>query len=836
MTGSDDSKEKDESNTGNNLKVDPENSGVQENAKEDKHEDVPDDFFDDFEKEDFMAGLDIVDEDEEGEAQEERDKFTIEKQVEKEIPIKKTKKKIERVRKKIKKPAKSANQEGIVLTADEELKQLDAEIDKAKTTNKPKKQKITIDADTFDIRRDPEKTRQAIQKDKIKTAKDKEKRRITDIVQTGLVPPGMELEVDLEDVQQNYRPIRDLREKLKPKKSRTRSPQKTHDSPPKKRRSRSKNKVSPKRKSQSKNKLSPKRKSQSKNRISPKRKSRSKNRSPRKQSPSPPRKRSSKSPLRRRRADTRNLVYRRSPYRSKSPRRSPIRRSPKYNLRRSPPMYPRKSRSRSPILVRRRSRDRGTSPLYRRSRNRSSSPRPRRYRSRSRSPRKPLRNKEKMSFLEELAVKLNETRAPSAPVIPPAPVMYSVTVPPQPVVVPAPVPAPVPQVPYFPPVVPRAPAQPPPQQQQPYDPYDQSFFIGTPPSKQPGPSQQHSNGVPAKNKMPSIAKLFEDQKIRLSDYLAITAKPQVSSSTSEKLQEKIRAIQRCQEAVKILSEKRFSGPLLITKTDTYKPPIDDQRVSPLLRRPVVLFPFTTAGPKRKPEFEVKHRCKSLLERLGAKNTTSNLIVVQSDRKAPAAPKITEVPKKEFVQFKHKLESYNKPAPPKIPVITKSFSTQTDRELSICRECFHRKGILYANCGVQTGNPVITFSVGTQVYESDFYSMIPKTQSLASLTPAQLLGKQLMTGDNARNKNLDVFGLHQGNRPSLHESRSFLPFTNPTAPAQSFQNNSGDSRYPPPPPPPLLSSFFMSNMNQNTQTPFNSDHNRRGNSYNSNQRF
>lgn len=397
-------------------------------ADDQLEEDVPEDFFDDFLKEDFMAGLDIVDEDDE---QDGAKNAKIGELTGKE---KKKKKKIDHVKqfkasepdRQVKGQKIKLNMKGQELRVErEELERLDQELEQMR---QEKFRRSTLD----DIRRDPEKTRQAIQKDKLKSAKDKEKKLITDIVETGLVPPGMELEMDIDS---QVEVITDLREKIRGGKR-----EKTPEKGIKRKLSRKSSLKRSKSKSSTRSddiaiKSKVNRRSPRKDRL----RSPLLRRSPRRLSP-----RLRRSPL-----------FRRSPLRlSRSPRRRRLRRSS----------------TRSP---RRRSKTR--SPSYRRYR-KSPSPR-RRRRSRSISPRP--RREEKKSFLEELVAKLNESHPHPSTV---TPTFTPAFIPQQPMMMPQTVffnqgyMEPIPPI-VHPPLPPIQPPQPPPPKPK-EDLYDESFFIG----------------------------------------------------------------------------------------------------------------------------------------------------------------------------------------------------------------------------------------------------------------------------------------------------------------------------------------------------------------------
>lgn len=402
---------------------------------DDCDEDVPGDFFDDFLKEDFMAGLDIVDDDqwENGE---------------------------------LKKGDKSVSNQQNKETSNDVKEAIEKDKgQKKKKTNKrdkPSKEKKGIDADEFDIRRDPNKTKRDIERNKAKCERDKEKKMITEklkLVETGLLPPGTEMEADISEIEKN-----------KEGKKETTS--------------------STKNGSPSKRKRSPVRSVSSKRRV-----------------PSPQRSRN------------------RSPFRTgRSPRRSPIRRRSRERFSRE-----RKSRERS-IERTLRSLRRSRSP-YRDRRSRYSPDYSRQRRRRSRSRSRGKKRDEKKSFLQEIVEKLRETR-PQADMVhnqyithmqPGHPHMqpnshYMQTAPHMETVHPHMQPnnsmisAPVQPVPA--PTFPIVPSQSIPSQaqvssQNQYDPYDQSFFIGTP---------QPSGFVPSQGQQPAAMSPMVNQASGLSDY------------------------------------------------------------------------------------------------------------------------------------------------------------------------------------------------------------------------------------------------------------------------------------------------------------------------------
>ncbi|CAG9835263.1 unnamed protein product [Diabrotica balteata] len=660
-------------------------------ADDDDDDDVPGDFFDDFLKEDFMAGLDIVDDDDWDEEkskkmQESRLKNKKEKSTEIDVPQNKN------------------------LTVKD---------------NKVKSQ---------ELRRDPEKTKRAIEMDKAKQKKDRETKILSEKVklsQTGLVPPGMEMEMDIPEIKKDS-PLQKKKEEI----SRKLSQEKLFV------KSTSINSSSSKDGNLSQKKL------QRTHGFVGHSKSKSPNHAPR----SP--KNISKT----------RLVNRR---RSRSPRKRS--RSPR-----------KRSRSPRPFYTARSNRRRSISPLYRggkrTERNRNSRSRSREFRKHRRS-RSPIRKHlEKKSFLQEIAEKLNETRPVNIVYQTPLPTVY-------PHVANSIVPVETgksqvafSQVTPAPVVYPQVTSQLSTQYPTPvrYERYDQSFFIGepeipsnvansfnipmmnTPPAANNIQVPQMGNNFldpnPTKpqessNNHDNMQKLFEDKKISLTDFLAITAKPEVYAASPEYLKEKIKVIRRCQDAIEYLEqrENKFSGPLLIQRKPkpNYNP---EQFQSPLKKSVQLKIPFTEVPTPANQKNAFGEYIQKLLDQLGL---TEEVIVIDdhiSDGEASIKNKSSPPP-----------APIVSPQKPKPVEVTKSNSYVKNRlqkliqtDPYVCKSCDERKRKLVKSVGVQCPPTSFSFSVSTQVREEDFYDAIPKNQSLASLTPAQLLGRS-----SGRGPELDI---------------------------------------------------------------------------------
>ncbi|CAH0561050.1 unnamed protein product [Brassicogethes aeneus] len=684
------------------------NSGKLNTSGEQEVVDVPDAFFDDFLDNDFMEGLDIVDDvdDEDNETE----------KAEKKAPKK-----------------------------------------EPKSKPKPKSQPS---------QRDPLKTKRDMENYQIKYNKDKQMKLISQRLDSGLVPPGMEM--DIEAVEQEM-PSDDLREKIKQLKSKgvTEEGEESKNKQHKSKSSKTKKRISPgsySKKGETKSsplKLSPgpiqRKKSPLVNRkrsplkkspidkrnspttkksverrtsplkISPKMASRERSRTINRRS------RSLESPDRRRRS-----IHSRSPLnkRQRSPEKPFYKaKFPKLGRPSPPPRHFRRSRSRSPDRRRRNFRDfRDLSPVRRRSRSRS--------RSRPRDPKK-YKYVEK-SFLEEIAEKLNgipsqfnnrmqmnnvrypvPAAAPSNVVYPPIQQNYDQQFflgntnlnPPQNVM------GQVPMSTAYP-MQHNMMQQYPPQQQQmaqhfPTIPLNPSSIPpitkpNVPTVQKPAPTPNIISVPSASTQNRDLAKLYEQKKISLSDYLCISSRPEVQTSNPEQLKEKIKVISRCQDAVKFLDvEKKYSGKLAAKSSLIAEVPTAKYK-SPLLRNHKNSIPFTTPPKKIPPGQEFSAYLERLLAASGFK-TTAEEEVAPSKEADEESPSANAVKRMRDGQLSKMIQT--EPAP--------------------CKKCELHKRKTFATVGVQCGESQ-TGDAETQVTEDD---LLPKKRSLAGLTPAQLLGKK-----------------------------------------------------------------------------------------------
>ncbi|XP_019870505.2 serine/arginine repetitive matrix protein 2 isoform X2 [Aethina tumida] len=639
-------------------------------GEKDVEYDVPDDFFDDFLKQDFMEGLDIVDDDDVSENEKNR----------------------------------------LVTESKEQSKE--TKTTPKKTETKSKERDKSSKSNSEEKRRDPEKTKRDIQNYKMKCMKDQQRKLLTERLDSGLVPPGMEMEVD-SDV--NISLKEDKKEQSKSD---------TEDPPSKRRKVRQSpvRKHSPIRNPSPMHKRNPLRKTSPLRKVSPLRKT---------------------SPLRKRYFSPTRLRgnVRPSPDRRMSPLRrrvSPMRRDSSHYTNKSPDELKRGRSSQSGRRSHERRKSHSRSP-----RRRSRSSDRRGYRDRRSRRSSPKRRKTKYgekSFLEEIAEKLNETR----PMMPMAP-MYQGGVQ-------APIPAPV----MYPVVQPT---------------YDQQFFIGNTnlpatshvpgsvnqqvqpmtrmtvlqappvipmtqpymmeqPVVPPVPNLQTVPTVPQEVQTPKqpepeqeideqeqLAKLFEEKKISLSEYLSRASNTKVQSTSPESLKEKVQVISMCHDAIKFLDNgKKYIGRLSVKPTKEQPPvPVSIKNKSPLLRSSRIRFPFTKPPANVPPGKEFSSSMERLLQCVGLSTRAVALEPVPQEKKEEAA-----VARKSIDNARN--------------VLPKMVQTDPYR----CENCEIRKRKSFNAISVQCGEPVIKMvSVETQVCEED---LMPKKKSLAALTPAQLLGK------------------------------------------------------------------------------------------------
>ncbi|XP_056645962.1 uncharacterized protein LOC130451156 [Diorhabda sublineata] len=763
---------------------------------EDEDDDVPGDFFDDFLKDDFMAALDVIDDDDD-----------------------------------------DVENDGVFTNRNVNLSHNDTEVSTLKMQDDEKKERIVNtkykeserkgrskksnphrrNSNDIGIHRDPKKTRRDIELDKARCEKNKEMKRISEklkLVETGMVPPGMEMETDIELIQKQRvleKSDIDLPKGLSSKKKsnslksgftkeslryRSKSPKRSHRTM-----------------SNSRSPLGT-----SKRLIHRLRShlihnpTRDRNKSPlnihdRHASPLKSRNR--------RDSPRKSRDHRGSPLRSQDRRRSPR----ELRARRHSPMSSR-DRHESPKRLHRldsplRSRDRRESSKERRiSRNHDGKRSQERSRSRShdrrpRTSRSSKRKREQKSFLQEIAEKLRNPRPfesqPTPAYIHPTGTQVASSL-----SVPTPVPAPLLSTQY-------------PLQTQSYN---RGFFIGTPQANilptqsahyqvglleqiqnplhqqtvhQPdygtsmpfnfSHSQIHNNlGLHAMVQLKSefkandnLNKFCESKKITLADFLSITANPEVYLPGSEQMKHKNDVIIRCQQAITYLenNKKRFTGPLILRKDDNISNSQQEKFKSPLLKSWDLKLPFTEIPNTTEHKIKLSAYIDTLLRNQGLLN---EVIVIDDELELNS----------EF--------SESSSVPPSAPIISldndntrksardgENISEQTDT--TRCLVCEKRSKIVTKSIGVQCGNN-LKFSIGTQVREEAFAPTIPKIQSLASLTPAQLLAGSVVGPSKIHDVDDYNKNFRKKSRPFDYANHTISPQQAPPPPRNIFNRPTG----------------------------------------------
>lgn len=244
----------------------------------------------------------------------------------------------------------------------------------------------------------------------------------------------------------------------------------------------------------------------------------------------------------------------------------------------------------------------------------------------------------------------------------------------------------------------------------------------------------------------------------------------------------IAVLSRCHDAIKILEsdEKKFHGRLQIRKTMVQES-TEEKYKSPLVKLSEAKIAFTEIPSKEKNKSAFTMHLNNLLRGIGLLN---EVVEVDDD---PEPIISSHVPKST--------------SPPPPPHISRQRQKRNDENVRIhnenrlakmvqtdpmpkCLDCEKRRKIINKTTGSQTGE-LMTYSVSTQVTEDDFVSRIPKNQSLAALTPAQLLAQTAASSvASKRYAEPDDFDIYppksQFNRNSFDYARA----------AESYNSSSG----------------------------------------------
>lgn len=224
----------------------------------------------------------------------------------------------------------------------------------------------------------------------------------------------------------------------------------------------------------------------------------------------------------------------------------------------------------------------------------------------------------------------------------------------------------------------------------------------------------------------------------------------------------------------------------------------DKNRSPLVKLSQVKIPFTEVPTKIQQKTEFTAYMNNLLSSIGLMDETvidldgdqssvNNLLRAASP---PPPPQISNRGPREatFEPTQRKL----------VPHLTIAVQTESFK----CNDCEARKKVVYKNVGTSCGDDNMTYSVSTQVTEDDFYSSsnrIPKNQSLASLTPAQLLATSTSSRRYPEDDTYMSKSLFSGTR-SFSKITEFIPPPKmPSAVEARFMPaDLGERDIPPPP--------------------------------------
>lgn len=175
----------------------------------------------------------------------------------------------------------------------------------------------------------------------------------------------------------------------------------------------------------------------------------------------------------------------------------------------------------------------------------------------------------------------------------------------------------------------------------------------------------------------------------------------------------IAVLSRCQDFLQeITGEKKLSGKLRVIRNQ--QPQCKrEQNVSPLLCQKEIKFSFNT--PKQNSYQEILKRA---LKKSGVATDVVDLLSDDDDNEV----------------------NHKKKAAPNLPSTTPTSLKMCQTDPIKCEDCEKRKSVQVRSIGIQCGESE-RYNVGVQVVGEDIdHFRTSKNQSLAHLTPAQLLGR------------------------------------------------------------------------------------------------
>ncbi|KAF5272555.1 hypothetical protein FQR65_LT04894 [Abscondita terminalis] len=305
----------------------------------------------------------------------------------------------------------------------------------------------------------------------------------------------------------------------------------------------------------------------------------------------------------------------------------------------------------------------------------------------------------------------------------------------------------------------------------------------------------HSMKDDAEKEKETIHRLFEDKKITLSDFLSVSVK-HADPSTPINVQKKIKVISLCQDAIKSLTgTSHLNGRFFLQKVQRGPDKLTESKFqSPLKKTPFVRFNFTTAiktGGGEQPSI-LQIYLNKLLASLGL--LEDSLPVIVRPQEEISSPKDTQTavqasPTKWQTSSNKGGDSATEISPKKAKMCQTDFVK--------CLICEIRKSRTFVDKETQYEAKYCTSS--TQVTEDDFaragvkpiFRDTLKNQSLAHLTPAQLMRqtepKQASNFTHSRGLSdisPEKFGNYRGDNPTSDYSRIGPLFE--TRPANQFE--------------------------------------------------
>lgn len=213
-------------------------------------------------------------------------------------------------------------------------------------------------------------------------------------------------------------------------------------------------------------------------------------------------------------------------------------------------------------------------------------------------------------------------------------------------------------------------------------------------------------------------------------------------------------LSRCHDAIKILEseEKKFQGPLKLRKSSKQQTSHEKFK-SPLVKSAEARISFTEIPRKPDHKSAFTTHLNNLLQGVGLLDEVVELDDDPEPIISSYLPKGTSPPPPPHISRKRQPRNEDNFA--RIHVDNRLSKMIQTEPLPKCADCEKRRKIVHKSEGCQTGE-LMTYSVSTQVTEDDFVTKIPKNQSLASLTPAQLLAQDAPSSKRYNDDNFDSY--------------------------------------------------------------------------------